>query len=230
MLLYCHSTSVHRDGGETPSNLEPGVPYEVAFDLEVASWTFEAGHRIRLDLAGSDWPNAWSPPAPVTLTVDRAATELVLPVLDGPSPVSDRPVLPPPDLERANQSPKERDKPDDETKGWVKWSVTHEQLKHETRAAAGSFGDYDAHGDVPSFVELYDGVLGVSTEDPGRAWADAEARFVMRWDEAECASHVVLRLESDADAYRLRIGLTVTEDGQVRWRRDWDRAFPRDHQ
>lgn len=220
----------HRDGGEEPSDLRPGVPYEIAFDLEVASWTFEAGHRIRLDLAGSDWPNAWAPPAPVTLTVDRASTELLLPVLDGPSPITERPVLPPPDLEHANQSPKERDKPSDESKGWVKWSVTHEQLKHETRAAAGSFGDYDAHDEVPSFVELYDGEMGVSTEDPGLAWVQAEARFVMRWDEAECGSHVALSLTSDADTYRLRIDLTVSEDGQERWRRAWDRTFPRDHQ
>jgi predicted acyl esterase len=220
----------HRDGGETPSELDPGVPYEIAFDLEVASWTFEAGHRIRLDLAGSDWPNAWSPPLPVTLTVDRAATELLLPVLDGPSPVTERPVLPPPNVKEANQSPKERAKPADETKGWVKWSVTHEQLKHETRASAGSFGDYDENDGVPSFVELYDGVLAVSTEDPGRASANSEAGFVMRWDEAVCESHVTLALQSDADAYRLRIDLTVIEDGQVRWRRDWDRTFPRDHQ
>ncbi len=50
------------------------------------SWTFEAGHRIRLDLAGTDWPNAWAPPEPVTLTIDRASATLTLPVLDGPSP------------------------------------------------------------------------------------------------------------------------------------------------
>ena len=42
----------HRDSREEPSPLEPGRRYEVTFDLEAASWTFEAGHRIRLDLAG----------------------------------------------------------------------------------------------------------------------------------------------------------------------------------
>ncbi len=52
----------HRDSREEPSPLEPGERYEVTFDLEAASWTFEAGHRIRLDLAGTDWPNAWTPP------------------------------------------------------------------------------------------------------------------------------------------------------------------------
>ena len=48
----------------------------MTLELEAASWTFEAGHRIRLDLAGTDWPNVWSPPEPVTLTIDRSATTL----------------------------------------------------------------------------------------------------------------------------------------------------------
>ena len=45
-------------------------------------------------------------------------------------------IVAPPNVAEANQSPKERDKPADESTGWVKWSVAHEQLKHETRAYA----------------------------------------------------------------------------------------------
>jgi putative CocE/NonD family hydrolase len=89
----------HRDDRTAPTPLEPGRSYDVEVELEVASWMFEAGHRIRLALAGTDWPNAWAPPAPVTLTVDRASAVLVLPVLDGPSPVTERPVLAPPHAE-----------------------------------------------------------------------------------------------------------------------------------
>ena len=85
----------HRDSREEPSPLEPGHRYEITIDLEAASWTFEAGHRIRLDLAGTDWPNVWSPPEPVTLTIDRSATTLTLPVLDGPSPAQGAPAFAP---------------------------------------------------------------------------------------------------------------------------------------
>ncbi|MGZ5327718.1 MAG: hypothetical protein ACXWFU_05090, partial [Actinomycetota bacterium] len=177
-----------------------------------------------------DWPNAWAPPAPVTLTVDRASAVLTLPVLDGPSPVEERPVLPPPRPGTANQSPKERDKPDDERKGWVRWEVSHEQLKHETRAYAGSFGDYDARDDIPPFAELYDGVVAVSTDDPGVARAHGEARFTMRFPEATCESYATVKLDSDRDTYRLVIELTVSEDDDILWVRRWDREIPRDHQ
>ena len=220
----------HRDDRTAPTPLEPGRPYEIEFDLEVASWTFEAGHRIRLDLAGADWPNAWASPYPGTLTVDRASAVLTLPVMDGPSPVAERPVLPPPNPESANQSPKERNKPDDGTKGWVRWEISHEQLKHETCAYAGSFGDYDAYDDVPSFAELYGGHIAVSTEDPGIGRAESESRFTMRFPEATCEARVVMSLTSTATGYRLKLDLTTSEAGEARWSRTWDRTFPRDHQ
>ena len=57
----------HRDSREQPSPLVPGRPVRVRVELEAMSWTFAAGHRLRLDLAGGDWPNAWAPPRPMTL-------------------------------------------------------------------------------------------------------------------------------------------------------------------
>ncbi len=216
-----------RDSRTDPSPMEPGTSYDIELELEAMSWTFEAGHRVRLDLAGADWPNAWPPPEPATLSIDRSTATLELPVLHGPSPTPDAPVVPPPDVEHANASPKERPKDDDE-KGWVKWSVEHHQLAHETRATAGSFGDYEARGDTPSFRELYGGVVAVSTDDPGRAWSNSQARFDMRFPEATCSAHVTMRVDSDRTDYRVVIDLTVSEDDRELWTRQWDRTIPRD--
>ena len=54
-----------------------------------SSWTrartrFDPGQRLRLSLAGTDWPNTVAPPGPATLTVHGG--ELELPVWTGPSP------------------------------------------------------------------------------------------------------------------------------------------------
>ncbi|MEA2558332.1 MAG: uncharacterized protein QOG88_1870 [Actinomycetota bacterium] len=214
----------HRDSPREPIPLDPGKPYEIEFELEVCSWTFEAGHRIRLDLAGTDWPNAWAPPEPVTLSIERGPSALTLPVLDGPSPVSEAPTLTTP--ERQQESPE----PVDPEKSWVLWKIEDDILKHERRAWAGSFNDYPAYSDVPAFTELYSGVVGVSTTDPGHAYADAEATFEMRWPEATCTAHTDVKVESDRTAYRLRIDLMVSENGEERWRRSWDRSIPRDLQ
>ena len=214
----------HRESRRDPAPLEPGRPYTIELELEVCSWTFEAGHRIRLDLAGSDWPNAWSSPEPVTLSIERGSSALVLPVMDGPSPVTEVPVLPPP------QRSQESAEPEDPEQGWVLWRIEEDILKRERRAWAGSFRDYPAQGDVPAFSDLYRGVVGVSIADPGRAYADGEATFEIRWPEAVCTTHTEVKVESDRTSYRVRIELVASENGEERWRRSWDRTIRRDLQ
>ena len=51
-----------RDSLTDPQPLEPGRSYRVVVELDVTSWTFERGHRVRLDLAGSDWPERLASP------------------------------------------------------------------------------------------------------------------------------------------------------------------------
>ena len=47
------STSRTATRASEPTPLEPGTAYDIELELEAMSWTFEAGHRVRLDLAGS---------------------------------------------------------------------------------------------------------------------------------------------------------------------------------
>jgi hypothetical protein len=212
----------HRDSREHPAPVEPGTPYRLRFELEVTSWVFEAGHRIRLDLAGGDWPNAWAPPGPVTLTFDRAGSTLTLPVLNGPAPVPERPVMPPP--QRSNKAIPSRGHHD------YLWRIEHDVAAGETRAVVGNWGDYPPKDDVPSFAESYGGVVSVSADDPGVARAEGEARFEMRFPEVTAVSHATTTVESDGDEYRVRIELRVSEDGAERWVRRWDETFARDLQ
>ena len=71
----------HRLSSTEPGPLVPGEFVDVGLELEATSWVFEPGHRIRLALAGADWPNTWVAPGMFTLSVDRASIELSLPVL-----------------------------------------------------------------------------------------------------------------------------------------------------
>jgi hypothetical protein len=165
----------------------------------------------------------------VVLTVDRTSASLELPVIDGPSPVVERPVLPPPNPAGASASAKEARK-DDPSTGWVKWAIAHEALAHATRAEAGSAGDYGARDGATAFAERYDGVVRVSLDDPGTASSSSEGWYELRFPEATCAAHAEMTVESDRQAYRVGIDLVVSEDGVERWRRRWDRTFPRDLQ
>jgi len=216
----------HRSSREQPAPMEPGVPVTVSFDLEVTSWIFERGHRIRLDLAGTDWPNAWAPPTSATLTVDRAGSRLVLPVLDGPAPVEDRPELHPPPEAGAVAAKESRA----DGEAGYRWRIERDVLEHETRAAVGNWGWTEAAGERPRFWEDYRGVVAVAPDDPGKASAEAWTTYEIQWPEAVVASRVHQRLWSDASEYHLELDLELQENGEPRWTREWRRSFPRDLQ
>jgi uncharacterized protein len=215
----------HRSSGEHPAPLVPGETYEVALELEVTSWIFEPGHRVRLDLAGSDWPNAWAPPLPCTLSIDRAGSTLVLPVLRGPSPAGGSPVLPPP---RKPQTDRESSRGDELAE--LVWHIEHDVPGRETRAVVRYGGPSEGDDVAPPFEQWYGGTVGVSTEDPGRAFVDSGATYVMRYPEATVRTESRLRIDSDAGAYHVRIEIDVSEGDEPRWSRRWERRIPRNLQ
>jgi uncharacterized protein len=211
----------HRNGSSEPAAMPTGVPTEIELELEACSWTFEEGHRIRLDIATADWPNAWSPPEQGVLSLDRATALLRLPVLDGPSPVTEVPDLVPSTEPRRDLHKQGGD-------GW--WRREIERADEELRAETGYGGDYPGGDHGPAFLERYEGVVGVSTEDPGRAFAEGEADYEIRYPEATVRAFTRVRVDSDRDAYRVAIDLLTHDDGAERHRRHWNRTIPRDLQ
>jgi uncharacterized protein len=205
----------HRDSREAPSPLEPGHAYDVSFELEVTSWVFEPGHRVRLDLAGTDWPNAWAPPEPVSLSIERAGSAIILPIVDGPSPIAERPNLP------ASRRPQRWDA------DGVTWALEHDVPRRETRARFGYGSASEADEVAPQMRDRVDGEVGVAIDDPGRAWVDAASSYTLVWPEVTVSAEARARVDSDADAYHLRLEVETTEDGAVHWSRRFERRFPR---
>ncbi|MGQ0670379.1 MAG: CocE/NonD family hydrolase [Actinomycetota bacterium] len=212
----------HRESREHPSPLEPGMPCRVTAELEVTSWIFEPGHRVRLDIAGTDWPNAWPPPGPATLSIDRAGSALVLPVVEGQSPAPGLPALAPPVRKQERYVSAKGNVTDG-----VTWRIEHDVLERETRAVAESWGTTEADGERPRFRERYGGTVAASTRDPGTARAEGRAILAIEWPEATVESDARLSLRSDAGTYHLELDLDVSENGERQWSRRWERTIPR---
>jgi putative CocE/NonD family hydrolase len=215
----------HRDSRESPAPLVPGQTYRVALELEVTSWVFEPGHRVRLDLAGADWPNAWAPPYPGTLTVERDDAVLVLPTLDGPSPVDRAPALPPSRRPQAERESTRGDVPEE-----VVWRIEHDVVGRQTRAVVRYGGPSDADDVAPAIVQWYGGTVGVSHDDPGRAFVDAGATYELAFPEATVTTESRLRIESDAVAYDVTIEIDAREGDEPFWSGRWQRRIARDLQ
>lgn len=215
----------HRDSRERPSPLQPGRPYRISFELEVAGYIFEPGHRIRLDLAGTDWPNAWPPPEPVTLTIRRSDSALILPTLQGPPPIAERPSLPPPTRPaRPLESSRGTEMPG------VTWRIEHDVVARETRAVTAYGGTSQGDGRAPMTEERYEGEVGVSTVDPGRAWVRARAVNVLRFPEATIGGEARWTIRSDREAYDVDVEASLAQEGERVWSRRWRRRIPRNLQ
>jgi len=213
----------HRRSSTDPEPLEPGAPTRVTVELDSTSWVFEAGHRVRLSLAGADWPNTWPPPETGTLEVDRSDLELVLPVVEGPPGIAEAPAFAPsPGKETHGPEPTGEQPP-------VVWRVEHDVLGRERRAVISHGASYD--GEAGSRVdERYDGEVGVSTDDPGVAWARATSRYRIAWPESTVATEARLDLRSDASAYHVAIDVVAEEEGAGgigRIERRFERTIPR---
>jgi predicted acyl esterase len=202
-----------------PEPLRPGVLGPVELELDATSWVFPAGHRLRLSLAGSDWPNLVPPPGPVTLTVERDGSALTLPVLVGPGP-GPPPTLPPP---RPRDPAAAATRPGDPP---VVWRVVRDVLGRRTEAEIDHGGRTDlAEGAV--LVERYRGTVGVALDRPGATWARGSADYRIEWPEATVATGARLDLRGDAEAFAVRLDLEAREGDQLRWARTWRRRIPR---
>lgn len=185
--------------GRAPADLTPGEWLDVAVGVEATTWRLTPGHTLRLAVAGTDWPNCWPPPGPVTLSVDAASVEVELPIVDG-LPDSVHPFV-------AGTGPSA-----DEGDGVV-WRIEHDVIARETRVVTRYGGTYGGrHG--ATVTDDYRGELGVSTADPSRAWARGMSSFEVEWPEARIRTEATLDVVSDGDGLRTEIRLRVW-DGDI---------------
>jgi len=199
----------HRRSSTDPEPLDG--PADVELELEATSWVFEAGHRIRLSLAGADWPNIWPPPSAEPLVVDRSTLVLTLPVV--PPGGAGRPEFRPPPAREDEEEPP------------ATWAVERDVLGRETRARIAHGAAYDADHDA-RVEERYEGVIGVTPHDPARGTARATSEYRIAWPETECSARAELDLRSDAEAYHVAVTVTAEADGE-RHERRFERVIPR---
>jgi putative CocE/NonD family hydrolase len=80
----------HRESAKHPKILQRGEKFPLEIEMHFTSWTFPAGHRIRLSISNSQWPMFWPSRSPVTTSLylgGNDPTRLLLPVI----PYADRP-------------------------------------------------------------------------------------------------------------------------------------------
>jgi uncharacterized protein len=203
-----------RTSRTSPTPLEPGQPYDVTLPLDACAYTFAPGQRLRLSIAGADWPNTVAPPEPVTITVHGG--QLVLPTWTGPSPYD------PPDLPPGGAA-------SDDGPGIV-WRVERDVLCRETACVVDHGSTYEVPHDGEA-TEHYRGRVVVDTRTFGQR-ADGEVLFRLAWPEATVETRSRLDVRVGGTDYEVTLELEAVEapdtDGQrVIARRRWNQSLPR---
>jgi len=204
----------HRDSHAEPTPLEPGQPVTVTIGLDATSWIWEPGHRVRLAIAGSDFPSSWPPPDGGTIAVQRGASSLVLPVIDGP-PIAEPPVFAPGESDAHH--------PDH-----VVWEVTDDVVARRRRVHIDHGGVRGSGAQGLEYYDHYGGEIVTSIDDPGDTHATGGTVYELAWPEVAVRTESKGTLRSDATTWHLDLELEVQENGETIARRSWTRTVPRD--
>jgi hypothetical protein len=202
----------------TPVPVKPGDPITVRFPLLTTSAVVPAGWRLRLAIAGADFPLAWPPGERFTLSVDLNRSRLLLPIVPARSedrqltiPESDPPPTPPAEvLEKTSN-----------------WTV--DQDRGETRFAKDVGGRelQPDRGDLV-YVSRHSIEVTVADNDPASLQARSTAEVSLSrpgWDVRTVGD---VEMSADVESFHLTIGLTAHHDGAAVWSRTWRETIPRE--
>jgi uncharacterized protein len=194
----------------TAEPLVPGQEYDVEVELEATAWKWLPGQRIRLAVAGADWPNTVAPPRPLTLEVISGSIEL--PVLTSGSDHAP--------IELAPGGPA----PEGEAEG-VTWRYEHDVLARTTSAVIEHGGEYPTP--YGTYRERYAGRVDVNQVTFDQR-ATATVTFGLDLSAVSVQVSSDLEVLADADSFTVTIEMTGHEDGERVMQRSWSRVFPRD--
>ncbi len=195
--------------GPSPAALVPGEVYDVSLQLDACAYRLDPGQRLRLSIAGSDWPNTIAPPAPVTMTV-RSGT-LTLPQWSGPQ--GEPPVFAP----GADSS--------DEDPGETTWTVSRDVLRRTTTCVVRHGSTYAIpHEGTAS--EEYAGEVVVDRRTFAQH-AAAECSYRLRWPEAEVRVTSTMRVDVDDGGYDVTITAGAFDGEERVAHREWSERMPR---
>ncbi len=198
-----------RDGLDANQPLVPGQVYDVEVELEACAYAFDDGQRMRLSLAGADWPNTAASPGPAVITVLGGSLEL--PCWQGDSP------HPPPVLKPGSAT--------SESAEGVVWRVERDVLRATTSCIVDHGSTYPVPYDGTA-TEHYSGRVSVDTASfDQRTWA--ETTLTLQWPDVSVSTSATMEVTLTAASYDVTIDLTAREGADVVGTRRWQRQIPR---
>jgi predicted acyl esterase len=201
-----------RDGVHAPMEpapLVPGQEYDVEVVLDACAYQLDPGQRLRLSIAGADWPNTIAPPAPLTITVHDGSLELPL-----RSGGEEAPPAFTPGAEASSEEP-----------GDISWTITRDVLRDTTTCAVRHGAEYDVPHDGRA-SEQYAGEVVVDRRTFAQH-ASADCTYRLSWPGVDVSVSSTMRVDVTAEGYDVLIDLDAFDVGTLVSHRTWREHIPR---
>ena len=196
-----------------PVTPTPGESFAVRVPLWATSAVIPAGWRLRLALAGADFPIVWPPSKPFTLTIDPHRSRLRLPVV--PARGDDRRLVFPPTGELPTS-------PAETTLSESDWGVRREEgstVYRMDRAGA------ETQPTLTYETEQW-WTVSVEDDDPSTTIAHTFSRAALRRPDWEVITEGSIDIEG-GDAFLVTIELVAQYNGEEIFRRTWGESISR---
>ncbi|MEX1117722.1 MAG: CocE/NonD family hydrolase [Terrimicrobiaceae bacterium] len=206
-----------------PTELTPGEFVDLNFPLHFTSYTFAAGHRIRVVISNAQFPMFWPTPfhKPTQLAVGDGASTIQLPFLKIPGASADFLLQPvklsvPADFELLAGSLGDAPPPSEIREGdWTKVQQTEQQI---WKIGPTRFQDRESV------------TYRVNRNDPAQAGFLGEGMVILTKGDREVEVKTRVDVRSDAKNFDVTVSRIVSENGAVKGEKEWRKTIPRDFQ
>ena len=213
----------HRNGHESPQDLEPGAVYTVEVKMNDIAHRFAPGQRLRVAVASGCWPLVWPSPTITTLTVHAGESHLTLPVRP-PSPEDERLApLPPPRMSATH--PTTMLEPEVPHRITQMRDVATGRLTVRDEDYSGRVR-FERHGWEIAKRTTCERSLVAGDPLSARTSLTGENRFA-RPEQIDARIAVSCELTADATHFHVSARLDAFESEEAVFSRKWDESIPR---
>jgi hypothetical protein len=202
-----------------PKPMSPGEVYELDIPMNPTGWVIERGHRLRLAISGSDFPNLWPTPEPARSQIHRGGNHLsrvIVPVVAAPV-LEPSQFLPPPRLEsyvRSHGEPPRQQVLQDQITGAV-------TVLNRT---ASTLVLPDGRGELAGEHSFR---CTASSQDPAKASIVGTHKYTLNRQDGAVEVMAESTIRATDTAFHITINLIVTRNGEPFFQRNWTVSEPR---
>lgn len=207
----------HLESHEKPTAIEPNKMYKVPIDLDVTSYVFQAGHRLRLYVSSADLPYIWPTPKACTITVHHNSvypSQIVLPII----PPQEYP-LPKPEFQASLKVP---------AGARGTWTISRDPIL-STLSEKVKYTWAATVGEEYRFSMTNVMHLRASAKEPSDVLVKTSSSVVLSnlLFSTDIKSHCVMR--TTTEAFHTFMCLNIMIDGLPYFSKSWSKSVPRSH-